>query len=150
MISSKVYSEVYEILSYMDKITVMKIPIDILEEIKNNRDVNYSSRINPTDPFNKKNVDRQTRVFIAWLDYNYWANSDEKTKLKKRYRENQFKHEEELRRNYYLNNKPMFFTNENTNSEVNAIEENRLVAANNNFLLNLKNLVKKILSIFKK
>lgn len=34
MISSSTYKEIYEILSYMDKLTVMKIPIEILQNIK--------------------------------------------------------------------------------------------------------------------
>ena len=38
MITSKIYKELYEILSYMDKVTVMKIPIEILQTIKNKKD----------------------------------------------------------------------------------------------------------------
>ena len=45
MISSQTYSEVYEILKYMNKEVVMKIPIEILEKIKNKRDLNYKSKI---------------------------------------------------------------------------------------------------------
>ena len=35
MISNKSYKELYEILSYMDKMTVMKIPMNVLIDIKN-------------------------------------------------------------------------------------------------------------------
>lgn len=37
MITSNTYKELYEILSYMDKTTVMKIPIEILQTIKNKK-----------------------------------------------------------------------------------------------------------------
>ena len=40
MITSKTYKEVYEILSYMDKVTVMKIPMDILQTIKKKKIMN--------------------------------------------------------------------------------------------------------------
>lgn len=34
MISSNVYTEVFEVLSFMDKVTVMKIPEEVLIKIK--------------------------------------------------------------------------------------------------------------------
>ena len=37
MINGNVYKEVYELLSYMDKVTVMKIPIELLNKIKENK-----------------------------------------------------------------------------------------------------------------
>ena len=37
MITPNTYAEVYEILSYTDKMLVMKIPVEILEKIKNKR-----------------------------------------------------------------------------------------------------------------
>ena len=45
MINSNTYSEVYEILSYMDKSIVMKIPIEILENIKEKRNKNKEKKI---------------------------------------------------------------------------------------------------------
>ena len=49
MINRAVYSEVFEILKYMDKTDVMKIPIEILTKIKNNKDENYISKIDKTN-----------------------------------------------------------------------------------------------------
>lgn len=43
MIESDTYSEVYEILSYMDKSTVMKIPSEILEKSKK-KEINFIFR----------------------------------------------------------------------------------------------------------
>lgn len=149
MTSPKVYEEVYEILSYMDKATVMKIPMGILEEINDNRDVNYISRINPEDLFNDMNVERETIVFIAWLDYNYWADPDEKERLHELFVRNQYEYEEELKRRFYTSNKPMFFDDINGQGET-AVNENEIAVKENNFLINLKNIIKKILSKFKR
>ena len=45
-----IYSEVFEILKNIDKKMVMKIPEEILENIKNNKDTNYKEHID----WNKK------------------------------------------------------------------------------------------------
>lgn len=163
MVSAKVYQEVYEILSYMDKMTVMKIPLGILEEINEKRDINYITRINPNDLFNELNVERETIVFIAWLDYNYWADDKEKEELYKTFLSNQYEYEEDLKRRFYSTNKPMFFeervkiqeqldkgkqfgdqmpTDVTAGEAVSAISENTLAVYNKNFLVNLKNAIK--------
>ena len=55
MISSNTYKELYEILSYMDKITVMKIPLEILQNIKKYKNNYYKTKIDKKDIFNEKN-----------------------------------------------------------------------------------------------
>lgn len=86
-----VYAEVYEILSYMDKITVMQIPIEILTLFKEKRDKNYISRIDKQDIFNKNNIQKETLDTLAYLDLHYWANPEEKKMLLKIYTENEQK-----------------------------------------------------------
>ena len=83
MISEDVYAEVFEILSYMNKSVVMKIPMEILENINKKRNRNYISRIDKNDIFNTNNIKYDTVKVLAWLDVNYWMNKDKKEKLKK-------------------------------------------------------------------
>ena len=85
VISQNTFSEVYEILSYMDKATVMKIPTEILINIKNRRNINYKSKINPEDIFNKNNISEDTINILAWLDVNYWIDKEKKKQLIKNY-----------------------------------------------------------------
>ena len=73
MITSKTYKELYEILSYMDKSTVMKIPIDILQTIKMKKDNRYITKIDKNDIFNEKNVDRETIDLLCYFHKNYWC-----------------------------------------------------------------------------
>lgn len=86
MISSQAYSEVYEILKYMNKEVVMKIPIEILDKIKNKRDLNYKSKIDKEDIFNPDNVLPKTIELLNWIDVNFWMSEDKKEKLQKKVR----------------------------------------------------------------
>ena len=72
MITSKTYKELYEILSYMDKATVMKIPIEILQTIKKKKDNNYITKIDKKDIFNEKNVNRETIDLLCYFYKYYW------------------------------------------------------------------------------
>ena len=84
MISSNDYEEVYEILSQMDKMTVMKIPIDILNNINEKRNKNYVSNIDKNDLFNFNNISENAKNILAWLDVNYWIDIERREKLKKK------------------------------------------------------------------
>ncbi len=73
MISSNTYKELYEILSYMDKITVMKIPLEILQNIKKYKNNYYKTKIDKKDIFNEKNVNRETIDLLCYFYKNYWC-----------------------------------------------------------------------------
>lgn len=123
---SIIYAETYEILSYMDKYTVMKIPMEILLLLKNKRDINYISKIDKHDIFNKNNIQKETLDLLAWLDLNYWANEEEKKDLLKRYTENERKAKEKL---YFENNiKELKFNNVFDNKD--TIKEEQLEKIN--------------------
>lgn len=107
MISGNVYSEVYEILSCMDKAIVMKIPLNILETINKKRNKNYISRINKQDIFNRENVLPDTIKYLAWIDMNYWETEEERMRIKSLYRSTLIEKEKLLKEKY---NKDIFKT----------------------------------------
>ena len=74
MITSKIYKELYEILSHMDKATVMRIPINILQTIKNKKDNSYITKIDKKDLFNENNVNRETIDLLCYFYKHYWCN----------------------------------------------------------------------------
>ena len=88
MINADTYSEVYEILSCMNKSIVMKVPIEILRCIKENRNTDYISKINREDLFNLNNISRDTINILAWLDVNYWISDEKKEKIKLSFKNN--------------------------------------------------------------
>lgn len=82
MINADTYSEVYEILSCMDKSIVMKVPFELLLVIKENRNMDYTSKIDKNDLFNLNNISKDTVNVLAWLDVNYWISNEKKENLK--------------------------------------------------------------------
>lgn len=82
MINANTYSEVYEILSCMNKSIVMKVPFEILQVIKENRSMDYTSKIDKDDLFNLNNISKDTVNVLAWLDVNYWISNEKKENLK--------------------------------------------------------------------
>jgi len=88
MINENTYTEVYEILSSMDKMTVMKIPVELLKFIKDNRNENFKTLIDKNDIFNMNNISNETRHVLAWIDINYWMSEEKKKHLKEKYYKN--------------------------------------------------------------
>lgn len=88
MITNKTYEEVYQILSHMNKATVMKIPVEILNKIKTERDKSFITRIDEKDIFNLNNVSEETIDILLWLDVNYCMNPKEKEKIIKEFENN--------------------------------------------------------------
>lgn len=141
MINADTYSEVYEILSYMNKSIVMKIPVEILELIKENRNLNYVSKIDKQDLFNLNNLSKDAINVLAWIDVNYWMNKEKKEKIKL------------SSKNYFKENKiekvPSFINKENTKTrmtDTNVI----LIKYRESIFEKFKNFILKILHINKK
>lgn len=88
MINADTYSEIYEILSYMNKSIVMKVPVEILEVIKENRNMEYVSKIDKADLFNLNNISKDTINVLAWLDVNYWIDKEKREKINSSYGNN--------------------------------------------------------------
>ena len=108
------YAEIFEILGYMDRNIVMKIPIDIIEIFEQNKKENYESKIDYNDIFNKKNITKKTLNILAWLNLNYFSTPEEKSKLIEQYRKNDYIAEREKREKY---NPDDLFKNKNLKLE---------------------------------
>ena len=93
-------SEIFEILSYMDKQQVMKIPVSLLENFKNNKKKDYISRIDKNDIYNKNNISKRTLSILAYLNVNYWVDENKKAELIEQYRKNDIKNMEKLKEGY--------------------------------------------------
>ena len=126
MISGQVYEELYEILYNMDKLTVMKIPEKILLKIKENRDKEYITKIDPIDIFNFENISEETARILAWLDYNYCMDENDKEQLKREYNKYKENTNKEKQKKYSTEN--IFKTKQEEKSEnVSVIEYKKSV-----------------------
>ena len=117
MISANTYSEVFEILSLMDKKVVMKVPEKILNNIKLRRNTNYKLNLTTDNIFNPNIVSKEALEIIACLDVNYWMDKEKSLELRKKYYNN-------------INNdniNSIFKNNRNTKNElsIDVYKENR-------------------------
>jgi len=77
MYSTKIYCEVYYVLSKMKKNIVMMIPIEILEHIKKS---SYSELRN-INRIDIENIEYDSAKILVWLFYNFIANNYEKQQI---------------------------------------------------------------------
>ena len=78
--SSLAYSEVYEILKFIEDEYVNRIPKRIMDFFEEERDKEYKPIINVNIPLDEQNLKRETMVLLAILNYNYWCDSEEEKK----------------------------------------------------------------------
>ena len=118
MTASNTYQEVYEVLSLMDKLTVMKIPEELIKLIKENRDTSFETKIDKKDIFNPENISKEAVDMLCWLDYKYCMNENKKKEIDTIRKDLFNKAEEEQKKKY--NPKDLFINR--TIDPVNKIE----------------------------
>lgn len=137
------YEEVYEILGYMDKATVMKVPEDILKKIKSERNSNFKTMIDKKDIFNEKNVCKETIDLLSWMDYNYWMDEKTKNKVENAIKAKEIEDEKEKLKKYNPN---MLFSNVRIGNTSFDKDDKIIVLKESLF----KKIYNKILKIFKR
>ena len=95
------YVEVLEILKYMDKKYVSKIPLGLREFFERNASKEYKFYIDKSKSLEEQELKENTINILAMLNLNYWCEDEEhKQELLKKYHENDLKREEELSEKY--------------------------------------------------
>ena len=99
------YVEVLEILKYMDKRYVAKIPIELREFFERNASIEYEFHIDLSIPLEHHELKENTINILAMLNLNYWCESKEhRQELLKKYYENELKYQENLKNKYNTDN----------------------------------------------
>ena len=144
MVLSNTYEEVYQILKNMNKATVMRVPNNVLNNIINNRNSNFKTRIDKKDLFNQENISKEAMDLICYIAYNYWLDSDEKRKIdiinQDFYRES----EKEKSKKYNPDN--LFNKNKELNLQIQ--KDNFLMEYKDNKTSLIKRIIKKIIKFF--
>ena len=78
---SKAYVEVLEILKYVPKEDVEKIPKDILQTLEKCANKNYIFKINKELPFEKQVLMEETKSILANFFRDYWATDFQKEQI---------------------------------------------------------------------
>lgn len=137
----KAYKEIIEILDFIPKESVDKIPKIMIDTFKIKMDKSYDFKIDINKNFEEQELLDETKAIFANIFRDYWATpyQKERIKLKEKYdRENI---EQEKRKQYNPND--IFKNKKNTNKET----KNKLIMYKENKFKKLLNRIKKILHI---
>ena len=93
-------AELIEILRYIPKTEVEKIPLKLRGFFEDVSKPNYNVRIDPRKPLEEQDLKEKTKDLITVIYINYWCTEEEKQILDKQLLENDKKYEEELRKKY--------------------------------------------------
>lgn len=83
----KAYKEVLEILKFVSKEDVDKIPSDILRIFKEEQDNNYNFILDKNLEFKKQNLLKETKIILAYIYTDFWASKEEKEQIYNIYQE---------------------------------------------------------------
>ena len=97
-------AEINEILKYLPKEEVEKIPSKLREFFKEVSSKDYVTNINPNMPLDKQQIKEKTKDIIALIYRNYWCSEEERKELDQKLIENDQKFEEKLREKYNPDN----------------------------------------------
>ena len=107
----KAYTEVLEILKYMPKEDVDKIPKKMLDTFEYKRDKNYNFTIDENQDFSKLKILDETEAIIVNIFKDYWATPEQKAKIQAKMRQDMRIIEEEKKAKF---NSDIFEKNKNT------------------------------------
>lgn len=88
------FKEVCEILKNMNREDVEKIPNSYINMIKNNMDDNYEFILDNNTEFEKQELLKETKVILADIYLNYWADDEQKIRIKQKFKYDIMREEE--------------------------------------------------------
>ena len=100
----KAFTEVYEILNYLDEDDYNKIPKNIINALKENRNTEYNFFVDESIPFYEQDLLEETKAILFILYRDYLANSEMKDKIIKFQREEENISEKLNHKEYKYNN----------------------------------------------
>ena len=127
--TQEMYSEVYSILNLLGNSYIAKLPKSLFKMIEEEKSSTYNPQYREDQSLNEQNIKRESLSMIALFHLNYWCNSDEeKEQLKQLLKNNEEKHQAEIREknnpdNLFKNNKQETIQEANVNSNNLAIVE---------------------------
>lgn len=103
--SKRVYSETYAILQLLQEEFLSKIPSNLIEILKTEKDDTYDVNINPNIPLEEQNLHPDTISLLAMLKVDYWCEDEkEKQELLEIFNKNEEEEQNDLRKQYNPDN----------------------------------------------
>ena len=103
--TQEMYSEVYSILNLLGNNYIAKLPKSLFKMIEEEKSSTYNPQYSEDKSLNEQNIKRESLSMIALFHLNYWCNSnEEKEQLKQLFKNNEEKHQAEIRKKYNPDN----------------------------------------------
>lgn len=118
------FTEVYEIISYLDESDYSKIPRDVINVIEENRNQDYEYYLDDSISFKEQEMLPETKAILFNFFRDYLSTKEQQEKIIKFQRNQRDKLEEEKRKKFNGN---IFRKNEVNNTVNDAIEETSLI-----------------------
>ena len=97
---AKACKEVLEIFKYIPEEYIKKIPLEIIQAMKEKEDKKYEFHYDINKEYDEQNLLIETKAILANIFRDYWATTEEKQKIKDIYNE-EIRKIEELKREKY-------------------------------------------------
>ena len=135
--------EVDEVLSYLSEDDLLKIPEEIRQMIKDNKDKEYVWKYDVSKELKDQDLSRDTIAFLAYINMEYLLNEKQKEYMQKLHELNERKAEEEKAKQYSEDNifKRSKLEKEKK-EEIEQIQENSLVVYKESFFTKMINKIK--------
>ncbi len=118
-LNSKTATELYKILSFLNKKDLEKIPKEEREYIEKLKDNTMTSKINNVSDIRIEKIDEETKGYLAYIFLNYLASEEEKAEYINIINENEARFQKELSEKYDIQKKFNDIKNKKTcNQEV--------------------------------
>ena len=132
------YSEVYCILNMLGENYIKRLPNSLYKIIRDSKSLTYNPQYSKEKSLNEQNIKRESLSMIALFHLNYWCNSnEEKEQLKQLFKNNEEKHQAEIREKYNPDN---LFKNKHKeiNKEIEKENETAIVQYHESILTKIK------------
>ena len=138
----KAYKEVIEILKYLPKESVNKIPKTIIETFEKKQKKDYVFNIDINKTFEEQNLLEETKDILAIIFRDYWATPYQREKIQEKEKYERQKIEEEKlkkynQKNIFKNKKNIIEKNEENKNLPIQIKKQKFYEKLINFLKNL-------------
>ena len=141
---AKSYTELIEILKYISKSDLNKIPKDKIKNYIKNKDNNYIYIYDSKKNFENQNISKLTKILIANLYIEYWADEEEKAQIKINDRKEIYDIDNKNAEKYRTDN---IFEKKKKRNEENVEETSLTIIKKKNFIQKIIEKIKKKLKL---
>ena len=133
------YSEVYTILQELNEEEYIKIPPEVIEAIRENRNLEYDYELDNEHELKDQTMLPETKAILFIIFRDYLATSDQKNKIIRMKNEERQKNELKKRQRYNID----IFNKENRNVVQKEHETVQMVEYKENIFMRILNKIKK-------